>query len=96
MIRVTVELLPRGDASNPQHLGTAYITNEGTGDRNIGDYSVKLSKWGKPDVTWKTGSLTGFPRLKLGPWDLLCLCLIATLGNRITSWKDATVKSKVK
>lgn len=83
MIRVTVELLLRGEVSLAKHLGTAYITNNASGDTESGNYTIKLSKWGEPDKTWKTGELLGFQRLKFGPWDLLCLCLIATLGDRI-------------
>ncbi len=83
MIRVTVELLPGGDESKVKHLGTAYITNDGTGDFDTGNYDIKLSKWGQPNSIWKTGRFIGFPRLKLGPWDLLCMALIATLGDRL-------------
>lgn len=72
MIRITVELIPRGDVANKQHLGTADIINDGTGTRR-----------GQPTSTWKTGHLTGFPRLKFGAWDLLFMALAATIGKRM-------------
>lgn len=87
MIRVTIELVPRGDESKKQHLGTAEIINDGTGNMEVGNYTVRLSKWGKPNQTWKKGALSGFPRQRLGSWDLLALALVATIGDRISNYK---------
>lgn len=87
MIRVTIELVPRGDESKKKHLGTAEIVNDGTGDIATGNYTVRLSKWGQPEQTWKRGSLTGFPRQRLGPWDLLALALVATIGDRVARYR---------
>ena len=89
MLRITVELLPNGDESQKRHLGTAEITNLGSGDDKTGNYEVRLSKWGNPSQMWKCGELKGFPRQQLGPWDLLSLCLVATIGDRIKDFKQA-------
>lgn len=83
MIRVTIELVPRGDESKKTHLGTAEIVNDGTGTMETGNYTIRLSKWGKPTQTWRQGELKGFPCQRLGPWDLLAMALIATIGNRL-------------
>ena len=82
MLRITVELCPRGDTSRPKHLGTAYIINDGSGDPDIGNYDVALSKWGKPNQQWKSGRVEGFPRAKRGPWDLLFLALQSCVEKR--------------
>lgn len=82
MIRVTVELLPGGSELHRKHLGTAEIENDTTGDVLFGNYKVRLSKWGKPTHTWKRGKVNGFPRKKLGPWDLLFRALLVTVGDR--------------
>lgn len=89
-IRVTVELCPGGDWSNPQHLGTAIISNDGEGSVGSGNYNVWLSKWGElPPLwwtqrrhIWKQGRVESFARERLGPWDLLFRVLQATVGNR--------------
>lgn len=83
MIRITIELIPRGDVTQKQHLGTADIINDGTGTRELGNYTVRLSKWGRPNTIWKMSRVTGFRRLKFGPWDLLFLALAATVGKRM-------------
>ncbi len=93
MIRIIVELLPKGDESRKRHLGTAEIINDGTGTRTEGNYCVRLSKWGLPNVTWRTGTVVGFPRLQLGPWDLLMCALMTVVGGRMMRYvKKATAK----
>ena len=87
MLRITVELLPQGDASKARHLGTAEISNDGTGTSDEGNYEIRLSKWGRPRQTWRTGSITGFLRKRMGPWDLLLCCLVSAIGDRMKRWK---------
>lgn len=82
MIVVTVEMWQHGDPTKRRHLGTAKIANDLSGDEEIGNYRVTLSKWGRPNQVWKTGRIERFPRRALGPWDLLFLALRATVGGR--------------
>ncbi len=82
MIRVTVELLPGGREDRKRHLGTAIIVNDGSGDLSTGNYTVSLSKRGRPKDKWKTGSVRRFPRKRLGAWDLLYRALADTVGER--------------
>lgn len=82
MIRVTIEVLPGGDASKKRHLGTIDIANDGTGTSEEGNYSVRLSKFGDPNQTWLRGAIRGFDRVKRGPYDLLLQGLLATVGQR--------------
>ncbi len=86
MIRVTVELLPKGDPSRARLLGTATITNDCTGDAERGNYRVELARGpecsGRPGV-WRQGRVEGFPRRgRLGPWDLLLRALQDALRGR--------------
>jgi len=81
-IRVTVELLPGGDESQADHRGTATIANDGTGTENLGNYTVTLFGTGEPNGIWKRGRVLGFPRGRLGVWDLLYLALRSTVGER--------------
>lgn len=82
MIRVTIEVLPKGDENRKRHVGTIEIANDGTGDSTIGNYIIRLAKFGSPRQTWLHGKLTGFNRVKRGPYDLLLQCLLATIGPR--------------
>lgn len=79
MIRVTVELLRKGSETNRETLGVAEIANVG-GTLTRGDYAVRLL--GKGGRAWKTGTVEGFPRLKLGGWDLLFRALGGIVAGR--------------
>lgn len=85
MIRVTIELLPYGFEHNKRTLGIINIANDGSGDQDTGNYNVSLSK--EPPIAktrgiWKRGRVEGFPRLVLGPYDLLYRALKACVGSR--------------
>ena len=82
MIRITIELLPKGDESRKRHLGTMTIANDATGYSTVGNYRVWLSRRGQPDRQWKVGRVVGFPRKKLGPYDLLYWALMQTVAER--------------
>lgn len=82
MIRVTIELCPGGDTTKPQHLGTAIIWNDGTGNASVGHYVGTLSKWGKPSELWQAARVENFPRRDRGPWDLLMMVLVTALRGR--------------
>lgn len=78
MIRITIELLPKGCEERKRILGIAEIENDGTGNATRGNY--KFRAWGELDILrknvrpWKTGSVRGFYR-KSSSWKLLYLCL---------------------
>ncbi len=81
MIVIRMELWPRGDRSRAKHLGTATIANVG-GSQSVGNYRAELSTRGNNPRPWRSGSVTGFPRLRLGAWDLLFRALQAIVGDR--------------
>ena len=80
MIRVTVELVPYGDESRAKTLHTAVIANDGTGTKNQGNYHFSLSRKGSMRP-WKSGRIRGFPRLRLGAWQLLQRALKEALDD---------------
>jgi hypothetical protein len=63
-------------------MGTAIIANDGTGDKEWGDYSIVLSKWGRPNDAWRKAKVLRFSRQARGPWDLLYVLLRAAVGSR--------------
>lgn len=68
-----------------KELGVAAIANVG-GTRKRGNYRVTIHRHFYQLVSqrkpWREGRITGFPRLSLGPWDLLLRGLLATVYNR--------------
>lgn len=81
MIRITVELLKFGEEDEKKLLGVMEISNDASGNVNIGNYKFKISKFGGKGV-WKQGRLEDFDRINKGPWDLLYLALRSAVGNR--------------
>lgn len=48
MIRVTVELVPKGDESKASRLSVMTIENDGTGTEAVGNYDVAIRSWPAP------------------------------------------------
>lgn len=85
MIVIRIEMWPLGDESRKRELGVGHIINDGNGSVERGDYRVELLKspeYAKSPGIWKKGRVQNFPRLRLGPWDLLFRALAATVGDR--------------
>lgn len=97
MIVIKVELWKGGDPTRVEDLGSARITNTGDTSSNtagaIGDYRVELLTGARysrtPGRIWKFGTVTGFPRQGLGPWDLLYRALRDLVGYRNTEAYNA-------
>lgn len=86
MIRCTIELIPGGDERSERRrvVGVVEIGNDGSSTNpHVGNYNVRLDRSlvGKPGV-WRTGHVDGFPRVRLGPYDLLYRALAETVGDR--------------
>jgi hypothetical protein len=84
MIHVSVEMWPQGDRRQAYHLGTAFIANIG-GTDTTGKYEVRLMKsphYARTPGIWKRATIEGFPRKRLGPWDLLLRGLAACIAPR--------------
>jgi hypothetical protein len=84
MIVVRVELWPGGDRSKAESLGEAVIINDGSGTATQGNYHFALSRRGQTakDQAWRDGQVRGFPRKRLGGWDLVYRALHAAVGER--------------
>lgn len=82
MIRVTIELWPGGQEHLKRHLGTIDIANDATGSATRGNYRARLSRRNNPDGCWKTARVEGFPRKRLGAYDLLFRVLKQVVGPR--------------
>lgn len=79
MVKITVELVS-ARTGQTKVLGTAIIANTGEGDESTGNYSVTLNGWNRK--AWRRGKVLGFPRKRLGPWDLVFRALRETVGSR--------------
>lgn len=82
MIVVTIELWPHGRHDRAVLLGSATIANDGTGTLDSGNYEVTLSRRGNATSLWKLGRVEGFPRKRLGGYDLLFRALREIVGGR--------------
>lgn len=78
MLVIKIELWPYGDQSKSKILGTSLICNDGTGDKETGNYYAVF----KDDKEERKCEVKGFPRLKLNAFDLLYRCLRESFGER--------------
>lgn len=77
MIVVKVELWPFGRESEAEEIGRAYITNDGSGAPNRGNYDVEVCRRGtteKPSdggTATRTGRVEDYPRRSYNVWRLV-------------------------
>lgn len=70
MIRITVQLIPRGDESKARTLGTMEIANDGTGTHEVGDYDGILhAEYTGPNG--RIGRVVQFNRKRQSVWSLV-------------------------
>ncbi len=70
MIKVTVELLPHGSEEGKRVLGIMYISNDASGDENIGNYNGKLIAE-YTGLTGRSGKVMQFHRKQQSVWSLI-------------------------
>lgn len=84
MIIVKIELWPWGFETRKRMLGEIHISNDGTGDRDFGNYDVGVKHggtyWGKEGY-WKEGKVHNHAR-SLSPYHLVMKALQNCLGGR--------------
>ena len=82
MIVVNIELWPYGDKIHKRNIGHIFITNDGTGTTEHGNYDVGLSHagiyYGKKKGFWKKGKVENFLRI-LSPYHLVLRALESTI-----------------
>lgn len=84
MIVIKIEMWPGGHESRKRPLGEIQIANIGGAD-DRGDYEVRLMKsveYTRRPGVWRRAIVRGFPRRKLGQYDLLFRALAACIGPR--------------
>lgn len=79
MIRVTVEMVPKGDDARARILAQGVIVNDGKGTQTIGSYDYGITSQinvpGRDPGIWKQGKVRGFRRKRDNVWRLLALVL---------------------
>lgn len=70
MIRVTVELIPKGDESRARKLATMEIANDATGTTEVGNYRGTLHAEYTPKEG-RHGRVLGFHRKRQSVWSLI-------------------------
>lgn len=89
MIRVTMEIVPRGDESRKFVAGVLTVENDMTGDPTKGNYALHISgpvqdgDRSLPNEFWERGRLIGFAR-KRGWWS----CVKEALGALRTDYDE--------
>ena len=81
MIVVKIEMWPKGYESRKRLLHTIKIRNDATGGPTAGNYIASVTKRGS-DAIYATVPVTGFPRKRLGAYDLLYRVLQRVVGSR--------------
>lgn len=79
MIRITAELIPHGIGPS-KTLGYLDISNDGTGDLCLGNYTIRLRD--KRKRVRRKGKIEGFKRLEKGVWELALLSLQQVFKRR--------------
>lgn len=79
MIKITVEMYPKGREKNKRTLGTCKIVNDCTGTKEMGNYNITFFG---DDGFSETVRVEKFPRLRFGVWDLLHQALGKTVLTR--------------
>lgn len=80
MIRVTIELIPHGDETRKKVIGRGIIINDGTGNWESGNYHGWFSRVGGRIESFE---VKGFPRKRLGCWNLLFRALKGVGGTTL-------------
>jgi len=87
MLRITVEMLPKGDEKRAYTICQGIIANDGTGDERTGNYEAAFTLWGSrlfqgrlEDRVWRHAEVRRFRRPD-GPWKLLYLALKNAIGG---------------
>lgn len=94
MIRITVEMVPKGDDSRAWTMAQGVIANDGTGTETVGTYvygfSGQAQTPGHDPGIRISGRLTGFRRKRSNVWHLIAECL--TQGDQGFYTRDGTAE----
>jgi len=85
MLKITVEIIPFGIKDMKKRLGEIYITNDGTGNEEIGNYNYTIKTERRQDEKIGDelkGRVENFQRRKCNFWKLLYLILKGVYDGR--------------
>jgi hypothetical protein len=85
VIRVTVQLIPKGDERRARTLGTMDIANDGTGTEELGHYSGTLHAE-YTGTNGRRGRVEGFARRRQSVWSLV--------GAFLAQWGHTKTKGR--
>lgn len=92
MLRITIEMVPKGDDSRAFTLAQGMIANDGSGTLDDSNYvygfSAQVTRSNPEPEIRTSGRLEGFPRLRKDAWELLRRCL--NQGNESLITADGT------
>lgn len=92
MIRVTIEIVPKGNEAAKETLGVMEIVNDGTGSQAIGHYNGRLkAEYTKGDG--RRGRVTHFVRQRQSVWSLVG-AFLRLWGHADHSPKNMTEKTQ--
>jgi hypothetical protein len=91
MLRVTVELLPKGNEALARKLATLEIANDGTGTQDVGHYKGTLHAEYTP-ASGRTGRVLEFNRRRQSVWSLVG-AFLKLFGHTTHSPSKMTVTS---
>jgi hypothetical protein len=80
MLIVTVEL-HSAITGKITEVGRMHIINDGTGDRERGQYDVHVLRKGTKNTIQRRGMVRDYPRLSYSVWELVRRGLQAALGK---------------
>lgn len=93
MIRITVEMVPRGDESRKRKLAMMEIVNENTGTMEVGNYTGTLhAEYTNP--AGRKGRIEGFRRQRQSVWSLIG-AFLKLWGHTKHSLKTQTADSEL-
>jgi len=88
MLRITIQMVPKGDEARAYTLAKMEIANDATGTVDAGNYTGTLhAEYTKPDG--RKGRVTNFNRRKQSVWSLVG-AFLKLWGHTAHSPKDMT------
>jgi len=73
MIKITIEMWPRGYEQNKKKIAEMTIVNDGSGTKTKGNYYFNM--WLKRFAPWKSGKIENFSRGSKNIYYLIQQCL---------------------
>jgi hypothetical protein len=93
MLRFTVELVPHGDESRKERLGSIEVFNDGSGSPFVASYGFR--RFSSDGRKLKEGAVGEFKRSSFGPWQLFQGVLGVLFPDEASPWRDGAARGRV-